>query len=287
MAILHLHSFSLSQTLIFAVIQGITELFPISSVGHGVLLPFLLHWPNLQSDPAFLPFLVMLHVGTAIALLLYFWRDWLTYLAALFAKGKHAERKEVVRARKEFWLLVVGTIPPVIIGGLGAKDLVKLFTTPRVAMIFLIVNGVILILGDRLLKRKGTREVTDLTFNEVIVIGVLESLALIPGFSRSAMSLIGGLRYGLRYEAAARFSFLLATPVIIGAAVLELPKLAHAANGMLQMALVGGLVAGIAAYFSTWFLMRYFRTHEVKALRPFGIYCALLGIGTLVYSLIV
>ncbi|KYP80933.1 hypothetical protein AYW79_00470 [Ferroacidibacillus organovorans] len=282
------YSMHVSQTLIFALIQGITELFPISSVGHGVLLPYLLHWPNVQANPAFLPYLVLLHVGTAVALLIYFFRDWLTFLIALFAKDSKssvvAKRQRI--ARKEFILLVVGTIPAVIIGGLGAKKFASLFATPRVAMIFLIVNGIILILGDRLLKRKGNRNMDDLNFKEILVIGVLESLALIPGFSRSAMTMIGGLMYGLRYEAAARLSFLLATPVILGAAVKELPKL-HNNHTMLTMGLLGGLVAGIAAYASVWFLMRYFKTHEIKALRPFGYYCVGLGGLVLIYSFFV
>ena len=275
------------QTLIFALVQGITELFPISSVGHGVLLPYLLHWPNIQANPAFLPFIVMLHVGTAVALLVFFLIDWLVFLKAVFASGKAARTIGSMAARKQFWLLVVATLPAVVIGGLGVKKFAALFATPRVAMVFLIVNGVILILGDRLLRRNGNKDPQDLTFGQAIVVGLLQSLALIPGFSRSAMTMIGGLMYGLRYEAAARFSFLLATPIILGAAVLELPKLHHAPHGMLPMALIGGLAAGVAAYLSTWFLMRYFKTHEVKALRPFGFYCVIVGLGTLVYSFIV
>ncbi|PWI58950.1 hypothetical protein BM613_02440 [Sulfoacidibacillus thermotolerans] len=276
----------LMQTLIFALVQGITELFPISSVGHGVLLPYLFHWPNIQSSPAFLPFIVMLHVGTAVALLIFFFQDWLVFLRALFASGSEGKQRSTRSARKEFLLLIVATLPAVIIGGLGAKKFAVLFATPRVAMVFLFVNGLILIYADRLLRRKGTKTASQLTFGQAIVIGILQSFALIPGFSRSAMTMVGGLLYGLRYEAAARFSFLLATPIILGAAVKELPKLHHAAHGMLQMALIGGVVAGIAAYLSTWFLMRYFKTHEVKALRPFGIYCIIVGLGTLLYSFI-
>ncbi len=273
------------QTLIFALIQGVTELFPISSVGHGVLVPYLFHWPQIQGNPAFLPYLVLLHVGTAVALLLFFLSDWLKFLRAIFA-SRSTTKKEVRVARKEFWLLVVGTIPAVIVGGLFEKQLASLFASPRVAMIFLVVNGLILIVGDRLLKRQGTRNMADLDFGQVIVVGVLESFALIPGFSRSAMTMIGGLIFGLRYESAARLSFLLATPVILGAAVKELPKLRHA-HSMLTMGLVGGVVAGVAAYISTWFLMRYFKSHEVKALRPFGIYCVIVGVLFLGYSFIV
>ncbi len=277
---------NLLQTLVFALIQGVTELFPISSVGHAVLLPWLLHWPNVQANAAFLPYLVMLHVGTAVALLIYFLKDWLTFLAAVFASSKNRTSRKAKIARKEFGLLIVGTLPAVVIGELGAKKLAALFATPRVAMTFLLVNGIILILGDRLLKRTGEKDIADLTVGQTVVVGFLESFALIPGFSRSAMSMIGGLLYGLRYESAARFSFLLATPVILGAAVKELPKLHHAGT-MLSMGLIGGVVAGIAAYFSTWFLMRYFKAHEVKALRPFGIYCVIVGAGTWILSLFI
>ncbi len=275
---------SLMQTLIFALVQGITELFPISSVGHGVLIPFLFHWPNIQSSPTFLPYIVMLHVGTAVALLIFFIVDWLVFLRAIFAPSKASSRHEARMARKEFFLIVVATIPAVILGGLFTHKFETLFGNPRIAMIFLIVNGIILLYGDRLMKRAGRKESHDLSYGQALVIGILQSFALIPGFSRSGMSMIGGLVYGLRYEAAARFSFLLATPIILGAAVKELPKLHHAAHGMLTMALIGGLVAGIAALFSTWFLMRYFKTREVRALRPFGIYCLIVGVGTLILS---
>ena len=275
---------SLLQTLIFALVQGITELFPISSVGHGVLIPFLFHWPAIQSSPVFLPYLVMLHVGTAIALLIFFFVDWLVFLRAVFVPSKGASKHEGRLARKEFFLIVVATIPAVILGGLFTHKFETLFANPRIAMIFLIVNGVILLYGDRLLKRGGRKEPHDLSYGQALIVGILQSFALIPGFSRSGMSMIGGLMYGLRYEAAARFSFLLATPLILGAAVKELPKLHHAPHGMLTMALVGGLVAGVAALFSTWFLMRYFKTKEVKALRPFGIYCLIVGAGSLILS---
>ncbi len=275
---------SLFQTLVFALVQGITELFPISSVGHGVLLPFLFHWPNIQGSAKFLPYLVMLHVGTALALLIFFIVDWLVFLRAVFVPFKAADQWEARYARKEFFLLIVATIPAVILGGLFTKKFEALFGSPRVAMIFLIVNGMILLFGDRLMKRTGWKESHDLTYGQALVVGILQSLALIPGFSRSGMSMIGGMMYGLRYEAAARFSFLLATPIIFGAAVKELPKLHHAPHGMLSMALIGGLVAGVVAFFSTWFLMRYFKTREVRALRPFGIYCLVVGVGTLLLS---
>ncbi len=275
---------SLLQTLIFALVQGITELFPISSVGHGVLIPFLFHWPNIQSSPTFLPYLVMLHVGTAVALLIFFIVDWLVFLRAVFVPSKAPSKREAKMARKEFFLIIVATIPAVILGGLFTHKFETLFGNPRIAMIFLIVNGIILLYGDRLMKRAGRKESHDLSYGQAFIIGILQSFALIPGFSRSGMSMIGGLVYGLRYEAAARFSFLLATPIILGAAVKELPKLHHAAHGMLTMALIGGLVAGIAALFSTWFLMRYFKTREVRALRPFGIYCLIVGVGTLILS---
>lgn len=280
-------SLSLFQTLVFAIIQGVTELFPISSVGHAVLLPFLFHFPNIQSNPNFLPFVVMLHVGTALALLVFFIVDWLVFLQAIFIPGRAGSHREARWARKEFFLIIVATIPAVILGGLFTKKFEALFGNPRIAMIFLIVNGLVLLYGDRLLKRAGSRETHDLGYGQAFVVGILQSLALIPGFSRSGMSMIGGLMYGLRYEAAARFSFLLATPIILGAAVKELPKLHHASHQMIAMSLVGGVVAGIMALLSTWFLMRYFRMREVKALRPFGIYCMVVGIVTLILSVFI
>jgi undecaprenyl-diphosphatase len=277
---------TVGQTLIFAVVQGITELFPISSVGHAVILPYLLHWTAVQNNPTFLPFIVMLHVGTAIALLIFFWKDWLTFIRALFARRSEVDEPVTKVARKEFGLLVVGTIPAVLIGEFFNHPIARLFAAPQAAMVFLIVNGVILIAGDRLLRRTGKRQMVDLTLHQIIIVGILEAFALIPGFSRSALTMIGGLMYGLKYESAARLSFLLATPIILGAGVKEIPKLHHL-HGMLGVALIGGVAAGIAAYASTWFLMRYFKRQEVRALRPFGIYCVAVGALTLLYSIVI
>lgn len=277
--------FHLYQTIIFAIVQGVTELFPISSVGHAVILPFLLHWPNISAAPTFVPYLVMLHLGTAIALILYFLKDWIVFVRAIFATGEEAKTERTQVARKEFWLLVIGTVPAVVFGEFLNKPLTQLFAKPVATTVFLIINGIVLILGDRLLRRRGNRDLKDMTVEQIVGVGILESFALIPGFSRSGMSMIGGLLFGLRYEAAARLSFLLATPVIVGAAVKELPKL-HGSGSILVQGAIGGVLAGIFAYLSTWFLMRYFRRHEVRALRPFGIYCIVVGLGVLIYALV-
>lgn len=260
------------QVVIYAIVQGITELFPISSVGHSVILPYLLGWKNVSDSPQFLPFVVMLHLGTGIALFLYFIRDWIELIASLFRKGD--------KNKRIFLLIVVATIPAAIIGKLLEKQFQALFPSALSAAIFLIVNGFVLMWADRMRQRQArTMPLERMSLMRSFWIGVIQCLALIPGFSRSGVTMVAGLQSRLSYEAAARFSFLLATPVILGAAVLEVPKAVHAHNSaMLHAGLLGGLLTGIIAFISTWFLMRYFRQSEVQALRPFAWYCIIAGI---------
>lgn len=261
----------LLQTLIISVIQGITELFPISSVAHAVLTPFAFGWdlgPDFLKEH-FLPFVVMLHLGTAIALLGFFWRDWLDFVKSLFDS-------RAVAARRTLFLLVVGTLPAVVLGFALEKRLKEIFSSPTSAAFFLIINGVLLYAGEKLQKR-GTKQVEDLSYGQALLIGFAQSLALIPGFSRSGASMVAGFWTGLTHEAAARFSFLLAVPIILGASVLELPKLAHAPGGTMGNAVIGGIVAGLVAFVSVWALMAWFRKHEVNAMRPFAIYCWIVG----------
>ena len=261
----------LLQTLIISVIQGITELFPISSVAHAVLTPFVFGW---DLNPAFLkehflPFVVMLHLGTAVALLAFFWRDWLDFVRSLFDS-------RAVTARRTLLLLIVGTIPAAVIGFVFEKLLKGIFSNVTSAGFFLLLNGVLLYAGEKV-RGRGTKPVEELNFVQAGLIGLAQSLALIPGFSRSGASIVAGFWAGLSHEAAARFSFLLAAPIILGASVLELPKLAHAPSGTLGNATIGGIVAGIVAFLSVWALMAWFRKHEVNAMRPFAIYCWLIG----------
>lgn len=265
-----------SQIIITALVQGITELFPVSSVGHAVMLPYIAGWTKILNSKQFLPFVVMLHLGTAFALLIYFFRDWVALIGSLF----QSSRSSRVRANKRtLLLLVVATIPAAIIGKLFEAKFKDLFSSALSAAIFLIVNGLILLLADRLSRRAGSREISKMGYFHSFLIGCAQVLALIPGFSRSGVTMTAGMGLGLTYEESARFSFLLATPVILGAGILEVPKIikAHAAH-MITYGVVGGILAGIVAFLSTAFLMRYFRTHEVRAYRPFAYYCISIGV---------
>ncbi|TBL71037.1 undecaprenyl-diphosphate phosphatase [Paenibacillus thalictri] len=259
------------QTVIFAIIQGITELFPISSVAHGVLTPYVFHW---QLDPEFLkehflPYVVMLHLGTAVALLLFFGRDWLGMLRSLFAGGG-------TRSRKVLWLVVAGTIPAAVIGLLLEKTLRHLFSSVTSAAIFLIVNGILLYFGEKA-AGKGSKEIEDLKLGQAFVIGLFQSLALVPGFSRSGSSITAGFWMGLKHEASARFSLLLATPIIVGASILEVPKLKTGMQGLLGMSIVGGILSGVFALIAVWVMMKWFKKHEFQAMRPFAYYCWIVG----------
>lgn len=268
------------QALLLAVVQGITELFPVSSLGHAVVLPHLLGWTLDQNSESFLPYLVALHIGTALALLLYFWADWWALLRGLGGPSMDPDYRE---HRRLLWLLVVGTVPAGILGLILQKSLASLFSNFRLAAVFLILNGALLVAGEFLRRRKLRQDLTGLTMWQAAAIGTAQTIALLPGFSRSGASMVGGLLVGLKHEAAARFSYLLATPIILAAGVLELPKLAEPAlRPELGTAVLGAVIAGVLAYLSTVFLMRYFRRSEVNALIPFGAYCALLGVLTLV-----
>jgi len=268
------------QAVIVAVLQGASELFPVSSLGHAVVLPALLGWSLDQNGPDFLPFLVVLHVGTAAALLLYFWRDWINLAAALIGLGSPVERSA---GRRLIALIVIATLPAVIFGFALEKPLRHLFGTPVVAALFLIVNGLVLFVGERLRRAAAARPnangLQQLSWRDAIIIGLCQCGALIPGISRSGATMVGGLLRGLHHEAAAHFSFLIATPIILGAAVLEVPKMREpGGDDMTNLALLSGLVAGIVAFLSVWILMRYFKKRDFQALDPFAYYCWAVGI---------
>ena len=276
---------SLLAVVIIAILQGITELFPISSLGHAVVLPALFGLAIDQSDPSFLPFLVVLHLGTAVALLFYFRRDWIGIFRGVFLAPGRDWRDRI----RPIELIVIATIPAVVLGFLLEKPLRELFGKPLVAAAFLAVNGLLLFVGERIRRHKAAdqgaaSEPKALTRQGALAIGFWQCLAFIPGLSRSGATLVGGLLAGLTHEAAAHFSFLIATPVILGAGVLEVPKLLHqsVSSTTALYSVIGGIVAGIVAYLSTAFLMRYFRSHEFKALDPFAWYCALGGLAAFV-----
>lgn len=280
------------QTIFLALLQGLTELFPISSLGHTVILPGLLGWGNIETDTAcggqscFLPMITALHLGTSIALFIYFWRDWLQILRTIV---KSIKEGEVHTGTQEWvsWLIIIGTIPTGLIGVVLEPLLKQLFTSPMLAAAFLVINGSILFAGERW--RRGMeaktssfsakereaqfRTLSSLTWKEAVIVGLAQSLALIPGISRSGSSMVAGLGVRLNHEDAARFSFLLGTPIIGAAAVLEIPQLFdQSAQALFPLWLVGiGMVlAGITAYLSTKFLMKYFETGRLD---PFAYYC--------------
>lgn len=263
------------QAILFAIMQGVSELFPISSLGHGVILPDLLRWNLDRQDPGFLSFMVVLHIGTALALLWYFRQDWIALIGGFIRAGgrpRNPESRLVLR-------LIAGTIPAGLLGLLLEKKLRLLFGSTSLILLVLIINGIILIAGDFLRHRDGGRSLDQLSYLDALKIGLAQALALIPGISRSGVTLIAGLNQGLDYAASARFAFLLATPIIAAAGLLEVPKLLHGPSLMpLWLILVSGIISGICAYLSTWVLMRYFNKHEVQALRPFGWYCIGLGL---------
>ena len=200
------------QALVIAILQGATELFPVSSLGHAVVLPALLHWGIDQRSPEFLPFLVMLHVGTAVALLGYFWRDWWALITGVLGIGGAHQVKE---SRRVFVLVVIATIPAVVVGFALEKLVRGLFGSPVIAASFLIVNGLLLLFGERL-RGRGQRSLSTLTPMDALVIGIWQCGALIPGISRSGATIVGGLLRGVNHEGSAHFSFLIATPIILG-----------------------------------------------------------------------
>jgi undecaprenyl-diphosphatase len=270
------------QAIILAIVQGITELFPISSLGQAVILPALLRWPVDENAEGFLPFLAVMHLGTAIALLGYFWRDWVGFAGSVVRWRDPAGDAD----RRLFWRVVVATLPAVIIGFLFEKKLKAGFGAPVLAAAFLIGNGVMLFIAERM-RRTKVRRLGELGFGQALIIGAWQCLALIPGMSRSGATMAGGYLCGLNHEDAARFSFLTATPIILGAVVLEAPKLVRHHSSFSATAILAGVVAGLTALISVWLLMRWFKTHEVKGFDPFAIYCALAGTGSLVWLLAV
>lgn len=286
---------TLIQSLIIAVLQGATELFPVSSLGHAVIVPKALHWNYDQSSPTFLPFLVLLHLGTATALLILFWRDWVAIISGFF-RAAFRGRIETPNERLAM-LLVAGTIPAAVVGLVLQAPLQKLFAAPKVAAVFLIVNGFIL-LGAEMLRRRDERRaklreeqrseqeahyggIEGMPFWTAIVIGAFQSLALIPGISRSGITMAGGLLSGLRHQEAARFSFLMATPIIVGAGVLEVPVLFQGGVPLGEY-LIDAVIAGICAYLSARFLIRWFKEGRLD---PYGIYCVAIGVIALVFFL--
>jgi undecaprenyl-diphosphatase len=276
------------QAIVLGLVQGVTELFPISSLGHSVILPSLLGWDIHQNDDYFITFLVATHLATAIVLFVFFWRDWKRILAGL---GRSLRDRGIAPDdgdAKLGWLLIVGTIPAGILGLLLEHSLRSVFASPQSAAFFLILNGLLLFGAERLRRRApetadddDARIARTLAFPQSLGIGAAQALALIPGFSRSGATMAGGLVTGLSHRDAARFSFLLATPIIGAAAALKLPELLGSqGNGIRGQALVASLCSAASAYVAVRFLLRWF---ETRTLTPFAVWCVAFGAATSLY----
>lgn len=264
---------SVLDTILLALVQGITELFPVSSLAHAVILPRLMGWGNLLHNPEFLPFIVVMHLGTAIAMLLYFWRDWSVFMHAILSEQGSG-------ARRLLFLVALATMPAVLLGFGLHTVLTEAFAKPEIVAFVLILNGIVLYIMDSF-PGSNTGTLRHLNWKGALFVGFAQSLALMPGFSRSGLTIIAGMLSGLRHEESARFSFLLGPPVILGATVLEARKLIHHGSTLGQVALLSGVTAGVFAYISLAILMRWFHTHEFKALRPFAYYCGIAGLTSL------
>jgi undecaprenyl-diphosphatase len=333
------------EAMVVGLIQGVTELFPVSSLGHNVLLPAIIggSWAadlNVSASKSpYLAFIVGLHVATAIGIMIYFWRDWVRIIGAFFTSLRH--REIATPDQKLAWMIIFATVPVGLVGVLAEHEFRVIFAKPVRAAIFLIINGLILYAGERFRTRKSRQADADLeaehaqlvaadraadrsadrelvgsrtgrpaggahasgqraqrqeelsaaiqadhrlaamSYAKAVLIGSTQVLALLAGISRDGVTMVGGMFSGLSREDAARFAFLLATPVILAAGVLKIPDLTGPlGNGIHGQILVGSILSGVGAYVSVRFLVRYFQT---RTLTPFAIYCVLAGLGCAIY----
>ena len=294
------HLISTFQAIVLGILQGATELFPVSSLGHTVLFPTLFRWHNVvawqsQSESPWLAFVVMLHVGSAIGLLIYFWRDWIDLIRAFFATL--SKRRADTPSERLAWLIIAATIPVGILGIILEHPVRVALAKPLSAAIFLIVNGCILLAAERFRRRSDVREIAaregrtpeggrrldSLEYREAGVIGVAQSSALVAGISRDGVVMTAGLARGLDNADAARFGFLLATPPILAAGLYKLSDLTGPLGngGVRGAAVIAAVFAAITAVGTVHFLTRYFRSRNLV---PFGIYCILFGAFMVVFT---
>jgi undecaprenyl-diphosphatase len=325
------------EAMVVGLIQGVTELFPVSSLGHNVLIPALVggSWAAdlnvAKPESPYLAYIVGLHVATAIGLMIYFWRDWVRIIGAFCTS---LVRREVTTTdQKLAWMIVWATIPVGIAGLAFEHEFRVLFGKPVLAAVFLLINGVILYAGERFRPRKSrqadaelerqradaalerhraeragnlprrgpahaagsqvatrTEEIavameaderlTKMSYWQAILIGSAQILALLAGISRDGVTMVTGMFRGLSREDAARFAFLLATPVIFAAGALKIPDLLKYGHGIYGQVLVGSILSGIGAYVSVRYLVKYFKT---RTLMPFAIYCFVFGLFSIIY----
>jgi undecaprenyl-diphosphatase len=293
------HGFTAFRAIVLGVLQGVSELFPISSLGHTVLFPKLFGWDEIvkfqsQTESPWLAFLVMLHVGSAIGLLIYFWRDWVEIIGAFFASVR--KRRAETAMERLAWIIIFASIPVGILGVLFEHQARVATAKPVVAAIFLVINGFVLIGAERLrrraevralaaregMKTDGGRALETLEYREAGMIGVAQSTALIAGISRDGMAMAAGLARGLDNYDAGRLAFLLATPIILAAGVYKIGDLTGPnGNGIRGAAVIAAIAAAITAVLTVHFLLKYFRRGN---LRPFGLYCIAFGAAMIVYN---
>jgi undecaprenyl-diphosphatase len=271
------------QAIILGLLQGFSELFPISSLGHSVILPHLVGWNIKQNDPFFLTFLVATHFATAVVLVGFYWNDWKKIISGMGQSLKDRGISPKNTHGKIGWLLVVGTIPVGVLALLLEDQIRQIFASATSAAFFLIINGMLLYGAERLRQRNYSKKqdkdpdvvISKLTWKNALSVGGAQAIALIPGLSRSGASMGGGLLIGLNNEEAARFGFLLATPVIGAAALVKVTEFFNPANyWLIGPAIAGALCSGITAYLALRYLVRYF---ESNRLTPFALYCVLAG----------
>ncbi len=281
------------QAIVFGILQGVTEMFPISSLGHSVLLPSVLGWKSLttlqqQKSNSFLTFLVALHVATALSLFWYYRRDWIRVIRGFIRSIK--KRRIATPSERLAWLLIVGTIPAGLVGLLFEHELRNLFAKPLTSAIFLTLNGAVLLAGEAYRRKRSTdswlalptpghqlrRDKPPFLNKHATGVGIAQILALFAGFSRSGVTMVAGLVEGLDHEDAARYSFMLATPIIFAAGVLKLPHLfSHSMSNLHGQILVGVIATAISTLLSVHFLVKWFKT---RTLTPFALYCIAAGV---------
>jgi undecaprenyl-diphosphatase len=300
------------EAAVVGLVQGVSELFPISSLGHAVLIPALIggQWgTDLDASAAespYLAFIVGLHVATAIALVVYFWKDWVRIACGFFSSVR--DRRVETADQRLAWMIVLATIPVGLVGLVAEHPFRVIFGKPVVAGIFLAVNGVILIAGEKFRRRASLdadarvaagrraepvavgggmaavmadRRLSAMGYGRAVVIGSAQILALLAGISRDGVTMVAGMRRGLSREDAARFAFLLSTPVILAAGVLKIPDLfGPLGAGIRGQIVLGSVLSGLGAYAAVRFLVRYLRT---RSLVPFGLYCLAAGLASVIY----
>jgi undecaprenyl-diphosphatase len=291
---------NLFHAFFLGILQGATEFLPVSSSGHLVLVPWLLGWasPGLAFD-------AVVHWGTALAVVAYFWRDWvalvraaLCSLRALTLRRLRTEGESSPAARAALepsqglqdsadahlaWCILLGTVPAALAGWLLEDFFERMFAHPPVAAAFLLVTAALLTASERFGRRE--RDLDALVWLDALLVGLAQALAIFPGISRSGATIAAGLSRGLRREPAARFSFLLATPVILGAGLLKVVDLAQMGGLAAQVPTlaIGFAAAAVVGFGCIHFLLRYLQRHR---LYPFAIYCAVVGVVCLVVVLI-